>query len=403
MAGRSRRPSNPARGAGSAIAIAFGAGVVAVAVGGAVELSRATESGHPRVLVATTGNHSEQRTTVPITDRAKAKKRVAMSLGPHKLPELASGDRLVVSAELQVTVDCFRPDPACVGRPYRLNPRVGSRLVLARRPGITGGEQARPISGRRVISCHGEPLSDRQHHCVLVFEHASLPVRHRKALPCDPGACFVNFVLDAHSHGARRGDRLIIGANKPNGRVLQDKGRINVIRLRPGHQPAPTILKTTERRHASVPLDQRPTVVLSRRLRHLKQNAQLAVLAKMRADVSRLPYSARVTTHLILARTPHATATTRWVAHLASLRGEIAETNGSNCTRRQTPCPYTKVGVLRMLHDATNRAGNGIPLYVNLYVVSNPKRAHQRRADTHLRVLRDAKMKVARYRPALRG
>jgi len=388
---------------GSGRAIALAAALVAAAALGATALAGGIGGGLPRVLVATTGNHSESRTTVPVTHRANAKERVVMSMGPHTLPDLASGDRLVVSAELQVTVDCFRPDPACVGRPYRLNPRVGSRLVLARRPGITGGPQARSISGRRVITCHAKPLSQRQHHCVLVFRHASLSVRHRKALPCDPGSCFVNFVLDAHSRSAGRGDRLIVGANKPNGRVLQDKGRINAIRLRPGHQHGPSILKTSKRRHASVPLDQKPTVVLSRRLRHLKQNTQLSVLARMRADVSHLPYSARVTTHLILARTPHATATTRWVAHLASPHGELAETNGSNCTGRQTPCPYTKVGVLRMLHDATNRAGNGIPLYVNLYAVSNPKRAGQRRARTRLRVVPDARMKIARYRPALRG
>ena len=387
---------------GGVRAIALGAVLVAAAALGVAGLARAIGGGHARVLVGTTGNHSETRKTIPITRRPKAKKRVVMSMGPHTLPDLDSGDRLVVSAELQVTVDCFRPDPACVGRPYRLNPRVGSRLVLARRPGITGGSQARPISGRSVISCHAKPLSERQHHCVLVFTHAPLPVRHRKALPC-ARSCFVNFVLDAHSRRARRGDRLIVGANKPNGRVLQDKGRINAIRLRPAHQRRPAILKTSKRRHASVPLTQKPTVVLSRRLRHLKQNTQLSALGKMRADVSHLPYSARVTTHLILARTPQATATTRWVAHLASPHGEMAETNGSNCTRRQSPCPYTKVGVVRMLHDATNRAGNGIPLYVNLYVVSNPKRSGRRRASTRLRVLRGARMKISRYRPALRG
>jgi hypothetical protein len=109
-----------------------------------------------------------------------------------------------------------------------------------------------------------------------------------------------------------------------------------------------------------------------------------------------------VTTHLILARTGSSTSTSRRVARLASLHGEIAETNGSNCTLRQTPCRYPKVGVIRMRRDATNRAGHRIPLYVNLYVVSNPKRAPGG-SGRYLRILRHATLKVARYKPALRG
>jgi hypothetical protein len=234
-----------------------------------------------------------------------------------------------------------------------------------------------------------------------VFKHPSLGVSDAGALPCRPDACYVNFVVDAHSRSARSGDRLIIGANKPNGHILQDKGRINAVRLRPGGQPPPSVLKTGKRRHTKVPLDQTPTVVLSRRLGGLKKGTQLAVLARMRADVAGLPYSARVTTHLILARNPHATTTSKRIAKLASLHGEIAETNGSNCTQLQTPCPYTKVGVLRMLRDARSRSGHPIPLFVNLYVVSNPKRAKGRAGS--LSVLAHAKMTVDRYRPALLG
>jgi hypothetical protein len=382
------------------VALVLAAGLLGIAAHEISELAEANGKREPRVLVATTGDHSEARSTVPITRRADAKPRVVMSMGPHKLPGLASGDRLKLSAELQVTVNCFRPDPACVGRPYFFNPRVGWKLVLAAGPRVARGQHARAISGRKVISCKGKPLADRQHHCVLVFKRPSIAISNVAGLPCAPDACHVNFVVDAHSR--RAGDRLIIGANKPNGHVLQDKGRINAVRLRPGSQPAPPILKSGKRRHTKVPLDQRPTVVLSRRLNGLRKGTQLAVLARMRTSVASLPYSARVTTHLILARTRHATTTGRRVARMASLHGEIAETNGSNCTRRQTPCPYTKVGVLRMLHDARSRRGHPIPLFVNLYVVSNPKRARSH-AHTSLRILPHAKMRIARYRPALLG
>ena len=80
----------------------------------------------------------------------------------------------------------------------------------------------------------------------------------------------------------------------------------------------------------------------------------------------------------------------------SSLQGQIAEANGSNCTKVQTPCPYTKVGVLRMRRDARNRAGHRIPLYVNLFVVSNPKRARRHSGD-RLAILPHPKLKVTRY------
>jgi hypothetical protein len=403
MAGRERGALASACTPQRIVALALTAAALGLAAHEISELAEASGSGGaPKVLVATTGDHSETRRTVPITRRASAKPRVVMSMGPHKLPGLAAGDRLRLSAELQVTVNCFRPDPACVGRPYFFNPHVGSKLVLASGPHIARGEHARAITGRRVITCKARPLRDRQHHCVLVFKHPSLPIASPGGLPCPPGGCYVNFVVDAHNREARRGERLIIGANKPNGHILQDKGRINAVRLRPGDQPPPPVLKTGRRRHSRVPLDQTPTVVLSQRLGGLRKGTQLAVLARMRADVSGLPYSARVTTHLILARTPRSTTTSARVARMASLHGEIAETNGSNCTRTQSPCPYTKVGVLRMLHDARGRRGRPSPLFVNLYVVSNPKRAKIHRRRT-LRVLPHAQMRIARYRPALLG
>jgi hypothetical protein len=86
----------------------------------------------------------------------------------------------------------------------------------------------------------------------------------------------------------------------------------------------------------------------------------------------------------------------------SSFHGQIAEANGSNCTKVQTPCPYTKVGVLRMRRDAVTRSGRRLPLYVNLYAVSNPKRAKPRPGD-RMAVLPHPKLRVARYRPALLG
>jgi hypothetical protein len=390
-----------ANGAAKAFAAAaLAVGVAPVPLAEPVLAQRAADG--PKVLVATSGNRSETRKTIPITRRSRADRRVVMSMRPRALPNPKSGDRLVASAELMVTLDCHRRIPACAGRPYLFNARVGAQLVLARGPNAIGGRRAKPISSRKKITCRGEPLASRQHHCMIVFKRASLSVHHRAALPCAPRSCRLNLVLDAHSRRAHRGDKLVIGNNRPTGTIRQDKGRINVIRLRPGSQPSPPKAISRRRRHRFVPLDEDPTVVVSKRLTGLRKNEQLAVLARFRADVSRLPYTARVSSQLILARSPRATKPSPRVRRIASFDGEIDETNGSNCIRIQTPCPYTKVGVLRMTRNARSRSGRRIPLYVNLYVISNPKRARMQPGD-RLAILSHPKLEVARYRPSLRG
>ena len=393
------------RGLAKAAGIAWTAGVLVACLSHQPLEYAGAKAAQPRarVMVASSGNYSETRKTIPITRRAKAKRQVVMSMSARRLPNPRAGDRLKLTAEAQVTVDCREPGSRCAGRPYLYNPRIGAQLVLARGSGATGGPSADPVSSRQVSSCRGKPLSSRQHHCVIVFTRARFDVHHLGDLPCSPDACRVNLVLDAHNRHARRGNRLVIGANKPSGRIVQDRGRINVIRLRPGTQPPPPVAISRKRRHRSIPVNETRTVVLSKRLAGLREGAQLDVLASYRADVSRLPYTTRVTTHLILARGPRATETSPRVATMSSsLGGQIAEANGSNCTKVQTPCPYTKVGVLRMRRDARSRAGRPIPLYVNLFVVSNPKRAGGRRGD-HMAVLPHPRLKVARYRASLLG
>jgi hypothetical protein len=379
----------------AALAVAFPAPLAEPAVA-----ERAQQQ--PKVLVATSGNRSETRRTIRITRRSRAARRVVMSMRPRNLPDLKARDRLVASAEVMVTVDCIKRRRSCAGRPYLYNPRVGAQLVLARGRNATGGRRATPISARKRITCRGAPLSSRQHHCVIVFKHPSLAVHHPAALPCAPRSCRVNLVLDAHSRQAHRGDKLVIGNNRPTGKIGQDKGRINVIRLRPSSQPAPPKAISRRRRTRLVRLDETPTVIASQRLGGLRKDAQLVVLARFKTDVSRLPYTARVSSQLILARDPSATRPGPRVKRMASFEGEIDEINASNCTKVQTPCPYTKVGVLRMTRDARSRSGHPIPLYVNLYVISNPKRAG-RRAQDRLPILSHLKLEVKRYAPSLRG
>ncbi len=386
-------------GAGAVLAATL---VVAVGARLAEPAVAERDDAKPKVLVATSGNRSETRKTIPITRRSRADGRVVMSMRPRNLPDLKGGDRLVASAELMVTVDCIKRIRSCAGRPYLYNPRVGARLVLAGGRGATGGRRATPISVRKRITCRGKPLSSRQHHCMIVFKHPSLLVHHPAALPCAPRSCRVNLVLEAHSRRAHHGDKLVIGNNRPTGKIGQDKGRINVIRLRPSSQPAPPKSISRHRRRRLVPLDETPSVIVSKRLTGLRKGEQLAVLARFRTDVARLPYTARVSSQLILARSPRATKPSPKLRRIASFDGEIDELNASNCTKVQTPCPYTKVGVLWMRRDARSPSGRPIPLYANLYVIGNPKRA-DRGAGDRLPILSHPKLEVTRYPPSLRG
>ena len=120
-------------------------------------------------------------------------------------PEPSTEDRLKLTAEVQVTVDCREPGSRCAGRPHLYNPRIGSQLVLSRGRSATGGKKADPVSARQVTSCRGKPLSSRQHHCVIVFTDVRFDVRSLRALPCEPDSCRVNLVMDAHNRHARRG------------------------------------------------------------------------------------------------------------------------------------------------------------------------------------------------------
>jgi hypothetical protein len=354
----------------------------------------------PRVFVAISGQKSEIRTTIPITRHGAAKRRVVMSMGPAKLPALAAGDRLAVTSELQVTNDCNNQERRCAGHPYQFTPTVGSQLVLAPDNRAIDGRGVIALSRRRTIRCL-QVHANRQHHCVIVFARAGHEI-HAGSIPCLPDDCHVNFVLDANSRRARKGDKLVIGGNRPDGSIAQDKGRINAIRLRPGSQEPIPPSTTKHRVHKRLPLHLQPRVILSKRLRHPKRNEQLAVYAKYRTNISHLPYSTRVTSQLILARHRHSTSISGLAARTNGSHGEIDEANGSNCVHKRNPCPYRKVGVLRFRRDATNRSGDPIPLFVNLWVMTKPKLTTPRHGD-RLRINHGAKLKVVRYPASMRG
>jgi hypothetical protein len=355
-----------------------------------------------KVRVATTGDHSEMRKTIPITPHLRRAERVVMSMSPHNRPSVAPDDRLEVNAELQVTTDCIRHEGGCAGKPYQFDPEVGYRIVLASNEHATSGADATPITDRREVRCR-QRLPNRQHHCVLVFRRGGIDFDQADQLPCALGSCYVNFVVDAHNRRARTGDRLIVGGIDPHGRVRDGKGRLNAVRLRPGDQPRVPAQSTHNRRAHRLHLPARHReVVFSERLPHLEAGEQLVAKAKMKTDISRLDYNTRVSSTLILAEHRHSIHRTRLTRRIGGQNGTITEINGFNCTQVQSPCSTRKVGVERIRHDAVDGAGDPVPLFVNLVTVAKAKHAEPGSGD-HVHVLPTGGLHVTRYPASMRG
>jgi len=353
-----------------------------------------------RVLVSTTGNHSELVKTLQVTPAPGTAKQVVMSLPPSELGALRTGERLRASSEVEVTTDCEVQSTRCVGTPYTFDPTIDAQLILAPDATTTGGATSTAISTPIHTTCVQEH-ANREHHCVLVFTKPFLDVT-TPTLPCPRSACYVNLVADAHNPAAQPGDVVLVGEDEPDGSVHQDKGRVNAIRLRPdapGPEPrarVKTYLKRTPQvQRVGIGSNQaglERTVVFSKRLNDLGSHVQLEVRASMRTDVSQLPYNVLVNSRLILTSGPMTNTVSPLAKRVSTLEGELTEANGFNCTHPASPCLTTKAGVGRL-------TGHANRLFVNLVVATKALRVNPDPSDT-LRIA-GGKLKVIRY-PASR-
>ena len=341
-------------------------------------------------VARTTGKNSELKKTIAITRSPGRGRRVVMRLsgGRRKrsltrLPELRPGDRLRVTAEVEVTTDCEKANPACVGNPYEYAPTVTATLLLTGDRGATAaGKRAVQLAEKQVKCGH------RRHHRVIVFTRAGLRIPEEGLAWSGPS--FVNLVLDAHHPRARDGDLLLVGENEPDGSVGGDKGRINIIRLRPRSERPHERARTEKRSASEIPVDKdKRTVVYSLRLNELRDNERLEVRARLTVSAAHLSYPARISTRLILADTPRQHDNGGHAADIAPFNGEISENNGFNCLRAKA-CTSRKVGVLRTRKSAEQ------PVYVNLIAVSGDPFRKGRPGD-ELRVLDEGFLEARRY------
>jgi hypothetical protein len=341
-------------------------------------------------VVCTTGGNSELRETIAITRSPGRERRVVMRLAERpgrsftRLPRLRPGDRLRVTAEVEVTTDCEMANPACVGTPYGYAPIVTATLLLTGDRGATATDRTALRLAARRVRC-----SQRRHHRVIVFTRAGLLIPE-EGLPWS-GPSFLNLILDAHHPRARDGDLLLVGENEPDGSVGGDKGRLNAIRLRPSGERPRERVRTEKRLAREIPVDkEKRTVLYSRRLHDLRADEELEVRVQLIVSAAHLSYPVRISTRLILADSPRQDDEGGHAAEIAPFDGEISENNGTNCLRA-TACTSRKVGVLRCLESARQ------PLHVNLIAIAGDPFGEGRPGDK-LRVLDEGFIEVLRYR-----
>jgi hypothetical protein len=364
------------------------------------------------VIAASSGNDSELLESIPIGKRQGQKPRVAMTIPPERLGELRAGDRLEVNAEIEVSV-CMKPNALhpgdgrpCVGRRYGFNPTFRAQAVLAPSPSTVGPDSTLPLSAVHKLRC-ATTQPDRNHHCVLVIPPTELEVEDPQSLPCAPSACHLNLVVGAHHRQARSGHRLVLGSDEDDGSVNGDKGRLNVLRLRPdmlGLYPSAERLVSAGPSLATLPVvakgkDTVKRVLASVPLEDIEVGDRLVVEGFSQARIGHHPYNVFLTSHIAISSTPDDDVRKAGVYGTTDLHGQVTKGNGFNCTQGPSahphPCEISKVGVITFVKDPERT------LYVNLVagamaIGTEPQYERWRPGDA-VRV-REASVDVRRYR-----
>jgi hypothetical protein len=353
--------------------------------------------GSHKVLVCTTGkgpkdDGSELEKAVRITKKGQ-RPEVVMRLGPGRrsltsLPDLAPGDLLRVSAEVEVTTDS---SPPYYGKAYEsFSPMVRASLLLASGKGATEPDRERAL---RLCPPEEQRCTHQAHHSMIVFTNAQFRIPEG-GLPWS-GDSFVNLVLDAHHPNASDGQLLLIGEHEHIGDKIEvkgGKGRLNAIRIRPAGNPPAKTVRSNDPLAKHVPVDkEKRTVAYSVPLNDLAKGEQIFVSAAMSTDHP--GYPARISTRLLLGDDKGQTDTGGRAKDLAEFKGEIGDHNGFNGKggRFRT----RRVGVLRVEKPASRAC-------VNLVADSGDPLRKGKPGDK-LGVIDDGFVEVVRYPPKLKG
>jgi hypothetical protein len=355
-----------------------------------------------RVRVAATGKRAELPPRTVRIQRSGSHPEVVMSLlrrgsGRTSLPDLEPGDGLLISAEVEVTTDCERPQKDCIKGAYDYPPEVEARLVIADSKDASESKRGHA----RVLKTQRRKIPHLRHHDVFVFDDVEFRVP-AGGLPWS-GPTFVNVAVGAHHREAEADHVVLIGQNeikKGKARVVGDMSGISVVRSRPAGVPRPEAIRTDRRRAESLPVVKGETrVVYAKELKDLRKHEQLVVKADVKTSAEHLDYPARVTVEVILAedpKRPKPGAEARRVT--GRVDGQICPRNGKNCLASESPMTSRKVGVLRIERNPKK----GKRLYVIAILVTGDPLRKAKKGD-RLRIRDGGSLRIFRYPAEVAG
>jgi hypothetical protein len=356
----------------------------------------------PKAELATTGNDSELLATVPIGTSVGAEDRTVMSLGPDNLKRIRRDDTMRVSGEVQISTTCVAEDSRCQGRPYQFNPKISARIVLA--ASAAADAPSIPLSNTADLRCK-QRRPNRNHHCTLALPNVATQITDPGSLPCEATACYANLILSASNKRARPGNVVVLGADRPDGGVAQDKGRLNVVQARE-ETPPPTEQSTSDLVNSSLPLTEgkkeKRRVIHSIPIAAPLKGEVLAFDGSWTATIDQLPFNTFIATRVIVSDDPASTDPSGLATNSVQFGGDATETNGFNCTQGPSgfpsPCTSVKAGAVRITQDVIDPA-TGAPgtLYLNLVGAAKPLLAKRVKRSQQVMISAAGGLRVFRY------
>jgi hypothetical protein len=328
-------------------------------------------------IYATTGDNSELLNAIPVSKQPGKLDRVAMSIAPDQFDPIQVGDRLRVSGEVQVSTTCVDPGPRCVGTHYDVNPRVTARIVLSPAPSSSAGFV--PLGDSRTQLCK-QRRPNRNHHCTIALPNTETTISDLAALPCAPDACYVNLIVGATSPKAKRGNKVVLGGDQPDGTVEQDKGRLNIVQAH-ATVPTPQTSQTTTLVEPTLPLtigdSEKRRVVYSLPIVAPQQGEVLTFDTSFLTGISALRFNTFISSRVILGETPTSAKSTGLAKRATAYKGQGTESNGFNCTLGPSgfanPCTTVKAGALEITRKFKTEYGETpTTLYLNVLAGAKP-------------------------------
>jgi hypothetical protein len=201
-----------------------------------------------------------------------------------------------------------------------------------------------------------------------------------KRLPCHPDRCYVNLLVSAHNRKAKSGNFVVLGGDKPDGSLEQDKGRVTVLQA-DERVRAPAVFTNAGLLHHRLPLtiadSDKRKIVYAMPIPAPKEGEVLAFDVKFVSAISALPFNTFVTSRVILTTGPFRTQPKGYAKDAVKFNGQATEANGFDCTLGPSgyanPCITHKTGAIRFKRDIVHRrSGTPATLWLNVIAGAKP-------------------------------